>query len=315
MVALGILYSITRIFGLTLRYNTNATYSSSSFAPPLHNSKQSSVPPSTASVVSKDGTAPYQINIIGFWFDKALQYWVVGMCANLQYVHLMQAAWIYLFCVGRSRATLAGTAAFSCWHLLLGSMPSTMLMAILSTMSKAKDGQFTPLQQVCIILTLTFPLLKFYMVLHAAENEYPDGFFMALCINYGAHLYYMTSFFGSPQLMQRRRWSGFINWTPFWSLIARYYPHKLRVDVVPNSRAHECLKSKESLFVAGWHPHGILPITPSWFQFSSAWRNHPWLKNVSLALCSSTINHLVPHMRELVQWTGGIEVGYSKHVS
>ena len=35
----------------------------------------------------------YERNIVGHWLDVALQYFVVGLCSNLQYIHLMQACW------------------------------------------------------------------------------------------------------------------------------------------------------------------------------------------------------------------------------
>jgi hypothetical protein len=370
VVTLAILYGVTRVLGLTLHYNdvpdpaSGAEVTESSATSPSAASSTtstdtrgrvatsgstdtSSCTSSTNSSRSRSNSGAqryFERNVVGYWLDKALQYWVVGMCANLQYIHLMQAAVIYVCCVAKA-ATLAGAATFTVRHFLLGSMPCTMLQAVVSTTSKTKDNSLTPIQRLGVFVTLLLPLIEFYHLANdnaaaaafdaaaaaaaaaAADaaaasadavadarttgyvSRFPPGFFLALCINYGTHLLYMSTFYGAPQVMQRRRWEGFMRWSGFWGLVSRYYPSTLRVDVAPNSRGDQLLRAPDSLFVGGWHPHGVLPVTPAWFQFSEAWGQEERLKNVRLALCSSTINHLVPHMRDMVQWTGGIEVG------
>lgn len=296
---LGFAYGCTVIFGLTLQYNNSSG----------NNQEDAQVDKGIAAsqMPCRSKQPPYyKRNIVGHWLDKALQYFVVGLFSNLQYVHMMQASLTFLIFVGPAATTLTGMVLFAFRHFLLGTMPSTMLMAILSTMSKDKDGQLTVLQKVAVVVVLLLPLIDLYRYATAEPGEFEDGILYALCVNYGQHVIYMTSFIGNPHLMQRRRWDSFVEWKGFWSLLSRYYPNKLRVDTLPKEQAS--LLNTNGLYVAGWHPHGVLPITPAWYQFSEAWKSHPQLKHVDLALCSSTINHLVPHMRDMVQWTGGIEV-------
>ncbi len=94
----------------------------------------------------------------------------------------------YLLFVGPTATTLFGMAAFAGRHFLLGTMPSTMLMAIVSTVSKKSDGQLNNGQMLAMVLTLLLPLLDFYRLFTAAEGYFPDGTLAALCFNYGQHL-------------------------------------------------------------------------------------------------------------------------------
>lgn len=303
VVVLAVIYGITTVvFSLTLRFDM-ARDSSNGDTSGDGSPSSSGDKPRQRSVFSR--------NFVGRWLDKSLQLWVVSLCSNLQYLHLMQASIIYLVCVGPFAASLGGMAWFAFRHFLLGTMPSTMLMAILATVSKGKEVRLTVLQGCGVLLTMLLPIIDIYLCVSSPEGEwYPQGLTYALCSNYGLHILYMTSFIGAPHLLQKRKWQWFINWRKFWAVVSRYYPHVIRADLdtAHNSAGVAALRNPDSLFVAGWHPHGVIPVTAAWCTLSAAWRDDPVLKNVQLALASSTINHLVPHMRDMVQWTGGIEV-------
>ena len=87
----------------------------------------------------------------------------------------MQASLIYFLFVGPAATTLMGMATFAGRYFLLGTMPSTMLMAILSTMSKKTDGQLTGVQTGAVVLTVMLPLLDIYRCATAAPGVFEDG--------------------------------------------------------------------------------------------------------------------------------------------
>ena len=217
---LGILYA----FSLSLRYSDSSksptTDSAQGQAASTSSSAESDAKVQTSSCIGVRKPY-YERNFLGQWLDKALQYWVVGMCTNLQYVHLLQASLTYFIFVGPAATTLYGMASFTMRHFLLGTMPCTMLMAILSTVSKKNDGQLTTFQMVGVVLTLLLPLLDFYRLATFEEGYFADGTIYALCLNYGQHVLYMTTFIGRPHLLQRRLWPRFINWSKFWGILSR----------------------------------------------------------------------------------------------
>lgn len=64
--------------------------------------------------------------------------------------------------------------------------------------------------------------------------------------------------------------------------------------------------SPDELYVFGYHPHGIMPLTVFWLRIGSAWeRSFP---GVSFSPLTASVMHLVPVMRDILQWMGGREV-------
>lgn len=62
-------------------------------------------------------------------------------------------------------------------------------------------------------------------------------------------------------------------------------------------------------YVFGFHPHGVMPITLFWVSTSSAW--HSLFPGISFCALTASVLHIVPVMRDLMQWTGGRDVSRS----
>ena len=112
VVVLGLLYACTVVFGFTVQFNSSSKgeqqqrkWESNDAAAVDHDNDGGGGgggdddDEEDARANAGNGTcAPvqkpyYERNIVGHWLDVALQYFVVGLCSNLQYIHLMQACW------------------------------------------------------------------------------------------------------------------------------------------------------------------------------------------------------------------------------
>ena len=55
----------------------------------------------------------------------------------------------------------------------------------------------------------------------------------------------------------------------------------------------------QGLYVLGFHPHGIVPITLFWLRCCSDWEN--LFPGVAFSPLTASVMHLVPLMRDLLQ--------------
>lgn len=62
----------------------------------------------------------------------------------------------------------------------------------------------------------------------------------------------------------------------------------------------------EKIYVFGFHPHGVLPVSLFWLRNSEEWKTL-FPQHAFHILTASTL-HLLPIMRDLLQWKGGREV-------
>jgi 2-acylglycerol O-acyltransferase 2 len=60
------------------------------------------------------------------------------------------------------------------------------------------------------------------------------------------------------------------------------------------------------LYVFGFHPHGVLPVSLFWLNSCEEWRL--LFPQVGFSILTASSLHLVPIMRDLLQWKGGREV-------
>eukprot|EP01041_Mallomonas_annulata_P007272 gene7272-14821_t len=60
------------------------------------------------------------------------------------------------------------------------------------------------------------------------------------------------------------------------------------------------------LYVFGFHPHGILPITLFWMCAGRIWDT--LLPGINCCVLTASIMHVVPLLRDLLQWAGGREI-------
>ena len=64
--------------------------------------------------------------------------------------------------------------------------------------------------------------------------------------------------------------------------------------------------SPDEVYLFGYHPHGIMPLTVFWLRVGSEWeKNFP---GVTFSPLTASVMHLVPVMRDILQWMGGREV-------
>lgn len=60
------------------------------------------------------------------------------------------------------------------------------------------------------------------------------------------------------------------------------------------------------IYLFGYHPHGIMPLTLIWLRVGTEWEK--LFPGVTFAPLTASVMHLVPVMRDLLQWMGGREV-------
>ncbi len=250
----------------------------------------------------------YGVNIIlsfvspqscGYLCDKSRsavhnlrQYWLIGVLANMQYVHLV-IFWCIFYSfpnvtLGLSIVALARFVVCGPWIACLG------YCSILTT----SKGQFgTQHYAVLFVILFIFPLFEL-------QASYGTPTLPASVISWIMHFFYVLTFRSSPHLSGVRKWKAFIDFVWLWDIIENYYQPKIVVD----DHVQHPFDSSSTLYLAGWHPHGVLPISATWIPMSRSWKQNEKLHRLELNLCSSTINHLVPQMRDMIQWTGGLEV-------
>lgn len=62
----------------------------------------------------------------------------------------------------------------------------------------------------------------------------------------------------------------------------------------------------QELYVFGYHPHGVIPVSLFWLRNSNDWKS--LFPGVLFYTLTASSLHLVPIMRDLLQWRGGREV-------
>ncbi|RHZ14124.1 hypothetical protein DYB31_005026 [Aphanomyces astaci] len=59
-------------------------------------------------------------------------------------------------------------------------------------------------------------------------------------------------------------------------------------------------------YIFGFHPHGIIPMTVMWLQFTDQWRE--LFPNVFACPLSASVVHYFPGIRDVIQVLGAREV-------
>jgi hypothetical protein len=191
--------------------------------------------------------------------------------------------------------------------------------------SPIKSQLFVPLWEFCadalrtawlapIVLTLTKPevvlfLVGFFMTkfVHGIHfptyltDHYPFIFSPNATFDYptaliGVEILYLLTYRGNPSRTGRRRaW----NWRGTWvydELAAHFYTHIIREQELNPAERH----------IFGYIPHGMFPMAASYLHNTTQWMKlFPGIVCVSLV---ATITHIVPFLREITQYNGGIEV-------
>ena len=62
----------------------------------------------------------------------------------------------------------------------------------------------------------------------------------------------------------------------------------------------------EEVYLFGFHPHGIMPFTCFWLRCSEEWEK--LFPGVTFSTLTASVMHLIPVMRDVLQWMGGREV-------
>lgn len=64
--------------------------------------------------------------------------------------------------------------------------------------------------------------------------------------------------------------------------------------------------SPDKLYIFGFHPHGVVPLTLFWLGVCDDWQN--LFPGIKFSALSASVMHLVPLMRDVIQWLGCREV-------
>ena len=87
---------------------------------------------------------------------------------------------------------------------------------------------------------------------------------------------------------------------------AMQHTDKLAQTFFGGSVVKESNLDPQDLYVFGYHPHGIIPVSLFWLRNSLDWDN--LFPGVTFYTLTASSLHLVPIMRDLLQWRGGREV-------
>ena len=109
-------------------------------------------------------------------------------------------------------------------------------------------------------------------------------------------LAYLPTYIGDPRRTGRRRWWNLRGTWVFDELAAYWY-----VKII---REQKLLAGEKHIF--GYHPHGLFPMGASYIHNTAQWiRLFPDITPYTL---SATITHIVPMLRDVTQFNGGLEV-------
>ncbi len=113
--------------------------------------------------------------------------------------------------------------------------------------------------------------------------------------------YFGLTYTGLPECSAAREnfWYRDQKW--LFQIFADYFDAKILV-----SKKHNPLFHESGPVILGYHPHGIFPSTAIWLPLTPAFRDA--LPHLHVNTLTASITHLVPGMREIIQWAGCADV-------
>ena len=171
------------------------------------------------------------------------------------------------------------------WELTADALRTAWLAPIVLTLVKP---------EVTLFLT-GFVLAKFVHGAHVPflPAEYTLNLPTLLVVAESA---YLLSYIGDPGRTGKRRWWSLRGTWVYDELAAYWFLHIVR----------ERELSPEDKHVFGYIPHGMFPMAASYIHNTSQWMDlFPRIDAFSLV---ATVTHVVPILRDVTQFNGGIEV-------
>ena len=175
------------------------------------------------------------------------------------------------------------------------------MFCVLGVISLAKESytKHRPTSVLPYILSVSCFILAPYSVTFAFRGDptfYPSLIFLTTW-----NLYFvLASFQGTPEVDGSRWYAPYkSHHHHYWATACEKYFNAVLIRDGPP------LDPKET-YVMGFHPHGILPLTCMWIQFTSQWQ--VLLPDIFACPLSASVVHHVPIIRDILQWLGVREV-------
>jgi len=153
-----------------------------------------------------------------------------------------------------------------------------------------------------IILTLTKPEVVLFLAgfaltkfVHGAE-VYGGAKVHLPSVYVAVIALYLPTYLGDPRRTGVRRKTQWMGTWVYDELAAYFYTYIIREAELNPAHKH----------VFGYHPHGMFPMAASYIHNTSQWMK--LFPGMSIVTLTATITHIVPILREVTQWNGGIEV-------
>lgn len=109
-------------------------------------------------------------------------------------------------------------------------------------------------------------------------------------------LLYLPTFLGNPQYNGRRRWWSIRGGWVYEELSAYWYSHIIRESELRDDEYH----------IFGYAPHGMFPMGSMWMHNTAEWQE--LFPNIVPYTFVATVVHVVPMLRDVTQYNGGLDV-------
>jgi len=134
---------------------------------------------------------------------------------------------------------------------------------------------------------------------------------MLFLVCVGNLVYVSTTFTKRPETNACREWPLLKNFQLFPDIGTKFFALEIVLtDEMKKISPKLGLKNPKDTSLQQvmlfFHPHGIFPLTHSWMHMTSQWRKY--FPNLHVHPLTATVIHIVPVMRDLIQWTGSCDV-------
>lgn len=223
---------------------------------------------------------------------------VTVVMVNIQYIAFASIYPLFLL-AGMSVARAATHWWVACVAISLFTIVYLFFKTIDSSSTKPPSKTYTRLKRVSLVVVQLVPLaLTLLLYLHAPAIQAVSPW----CLISLLHVLYISgSYDRNPETTGCRE---LLRSDKLWPWL--HHLDRLVQTYFSGSVVRETELSPDSLYVFGFHPHGVLPVSLFWLRNSEDWSR--LFPGIVFSVLTASSLHLVPFMRDLLQWKGGREV-------